>query len=206
MNIDCEIIRDLLPLYADGVCSDRSRTLVEEHLSGCTACRELYEKMTDKTGLAPTKPDGERVFRRLMLQLTAAAAALAAIICCAVINLAGALDGGRASAVSFAATIGYILFFGAFTFLTRRWRPFVRFSLIFSLLTSASSIFCLICRLTDSGGFLSLIPGAISAVSFYGFRYFLDWTPTYALASVISLIWLGYALLCRRKLRIMTGG
>lgn len=39
MEISCEIVRDLLPLYHDEVCSEASRRLVEEHLRGCAACR-----------------------------------------------------------------------------------------------------------------------------------------------------------------------
>ncbi|WOO36761.1 zf-HC2 domain-containing protein [Anaerocolumna sp. AGMB13020] len=38
MKIACEIIRDLLPLYHDGVCSMESRELVEEHLTECGSC------------------------------------------------------------------------------------------------------------------------------------------------------------------------
>ena len=38
MEISCEVIRDLLPLYHDGVCSEASRRLVEEHLKNCPAC------------------------------------------------------------------------------------------------------------------------------------------------------------------------
>ena len=40
MKISCEIIKDLLPLYHDGVCSSESRAMVEEHLSGCANCKE----------------------------------------------------------------------------------------------------------------------------------------------------------------------
>ena len=49
MERDCEIIRDILPLYADEVCSDASRALVEEHLKTCAACREILATMTDDT-------------------------------------------------------------------------------------------------------------------------------------------------------------
>lgn len=42
---DCELIQDLLPLYQDDVCSDVSRKAVEEHLTGCDACREVAEKL-----------------------------------------------------------------------------------------------------------------------------------------------------------------
>ena len=39
-EIKCEVIRDLLPLYHDGVCSEESKMLVEEHLASCEGCRE----------------------------------------------------------------------------------------------------------------------------------------------------------------------
>jgi predicted anti-sigma-YlaC factor YlaD len=40
MKISCNIIRDLLPLYHDGVCSQDSRALIEEHLLDCANCRD----------------------------------------------------------------------------------------------------------------------------------------------------------------------
>ncbi|MBR2482043.1 MAG: zf-HC2 domain-containing protein [Oscillospiraceae bacterium] len=46
MNISCHVIEDLLPLYHDGVCSEESRALVEEHLSRCEACAALHRKMS----------------------------------------------------------------------------------------------------------------------------------------------------------------
>jgi len=43
--MECEVIRDLLPLYIDGVCSRKSRELVEEHLKACESCREEAAQM-----------------------------------------------------------------------------------------------------------------------------------------------------------------
>ena len=43
--MNCAVIRDLLPLYCDQVCSPESRQAVEEHLAGCPQCRAYYEKM-----------------------------------------------------------------------------------------------------------------------------------------------------------------
>lgn len=40
-----EIVRDLLPLYHDGVCSDASRRAVEEHLNTCEDCRAALAAM-----------------------------------------------------------------------------------------------------------------------------------------------------------------
>lgn len=45
MNLSCEVIRDLLPLYHDGICSAESRQLVEEHLKTCDVCRQELEDM-----------------------------------------------------------------------------------------------------------------------------------------------------------------
>ena len=38
MEISCDIIRDLLPLYAEDLVSEDSRRLVAEHLYSCDAC------------------------------------------------------------------------------------------------------------------------------------------------------------------------
>ena len=45
MKIDCEVIRDILPLYADDACSEKSRQMVDEHLEECSACREQLERI-----------------------------------------------------------------------------------------------------------------------------------------------------------------
>ncbi len=45
MNIDCRVIGDLLPLYADESCSDASRALVDSHLKTCPRCRETLARM-----------------------------------------------------------------------------------------------------------------------------------------------------------------
>ena len=43
--MDCEIVRDLLPLYHDGACSQASGAAVEEHLKTCPACRAELDAM-----------------------------------------------------------------------------------------------------------------------------------------------------------------
>ncbi len=45
MGVTCEIIKDLLPLYLDGVCSCDSRALVEAHLASCDNCRAESQAM-----------------------------------------------------------------------------------------------------------------------------------------------------------------
>jgi len=62
--MDCDIIRDLLPLYADGQASDSSRRLIEEHTAGCPACKKMLAQMC-----APIEPKPEDGQQRILEQL-----------------------------------------------------------------------------------------------------------------------------------------
>ena len=44
--MNCSVIQDLLPLYADGLASDESRKLIEEHIKTCEICRNMAEQMS----------------------------------------------------------------------------------------------------------------------------------------------------------------
>lgn len=60
MNLPCETIQDLLPLYHDQVCSAQSRELVEEHLASCPHCQgelaALRAEMEGVNTMENTKP------------------------------------------------------------------------------------------------------------------------------------------------------
>lgn len=45
LELPCEIVRDLLPNYVDGLTSDSSTDSVEAHLKQCKHCNEVYETM-----------------------------------------------------------------------------------------------------------------------------------------------------------------
>lgn len=45
--MECDVIRDLLPLYADDACSEKSRALVNEHLLDCADCRDMLQKLRE---------------------------------------------------------------------------------------------------------------------------------------------------------------
>lgn len=49
-KMSCNVIRDILPSYIDGVCSEESAKCVEEHLASCAECREIYEAMKEDMG------------------------------------------------------------------------------------------------------------------------------------------------------------
>lgn len=48
MKISCEIVKDLLPLYYDDVCSNESRTTVEEHLLQCDTCKIYLDSINSE--------------------------------------------------------------------------------------------------------------------------------------------------------------
>lgn len=47
----CNVVKDLLPLYADDICSEDSRQVVEEHLQECQECRKELEDYRYNTGI-----------------------------------------------------------------------------------------------------------------------------------------------------------
>lgn len=51
-EINCGIIADLLPLYAENMLGEDSRKTVEEHLASCEECRKKYEQMTAAVPMA----------------------------------------------------------------------------------------------------------------------------------------------------------
>ena len=43
--MNCNMIKDLIPLYIDGCCSEESEKAVEEHIIDCDDCKKLVEDM-----------------------------------------------------------------------------------------------------------------------------------------------------------------
>ena len=55
MRNECNIVRDLLPLYAEDIASADSRAFVEEHLAECEACRRELAYLREGSGIAAAK-------------------------------------------------------------------------------------------------------------------------------------------------------
>lgn len=62
--MNCDVIRDLLPSYADGICSPASQTLVQEHLAQCPACQKALEQMRQPRRV-PATPRAKNPLRLL---------------------------------------------------------------------------------------------------------------------------------------------
>lgn len=87
MSLTCDVIRDLLPLYAENMVSDDTRLLVEKHLADCPDCRERLAAMQTAQTLpgevvaAPFKKLKGRLFwKRIEVIVLTATLVLAAAI------------------------------------------------------------------------------------------------------------------------------
>ena len=82
----CEIIRDLLPLYADGLTSEESNRLIEEHIEFCSECAALVKDMCEPMEITPSQEAYEcvemiyRQKRRTKIKLIVACALTAVIV------------------------------------------------------------------------------------------------------------------------------
>lgn len=87
MNYPCHVIEDLLLLYRNKECSTETRTLIEQHLSGCSDCNACYEALcaSEKTDpdLEMQKAASFRSVRRKLHRkhLIAAAVSAGVLIC-----------------------------------------------------------------------------------------------------------------------------
>lgn len=61
---NCDLIRDLMPLYADGQASEPSRRCIEEHTAHCPACKKLLSEMC-----TPLEPEPEDRTEQIMEML-----------------------------------------------------------------------------------------------------------------------------------------
>lgn len=70
MSISCKVIKDLLPLYADGACSDETKKLVEKHIGDCEDCFEALRKMqspieTEKSEAIKKRYSAKKAFKKI---------------------------------------------------------------------------------------------------------------------------------------------
>ena len=52
-DLSCEVVRDLLPSYLDGVASGETKAAVERHMEECPDCRETLRRMKEPEDAAP---------------------------------------------------------------------------------------------------------------------------------------------------------
>lgn len=64
MKYSCNVIRDLLPLYHDDVCSDDTKVIIEEHLSECKECQNYYKMLLESDSIGTQSFDADHEKRK----------------------------------------------------------------------------------------------------------------------------------------------
>lgn len=81
MNKECAIIRDLIPLYAENLCSDASAELVRNHTTTCKCCNAVLAEHLKPAPIAPDLHcDGLQVLRKRLRKRTVFAIISAVLI------------------------------------------------------------------------------------------------------------------------------
>ena len=80
MKTDCDVIRDLLPLYADEVCSGTSRQMIEEHLRECPDCAAMLEKLRASEIESGLREEKEKVIEHQAKRFKRRSAAVGSVI------------------------------------------------------------------------------------------------------------------------------
>lgn len=65
-RLDCEIVRDLLPLYYDGVVSGVTEATIKEHLDHCADCHKEYDELCADLPLRVSEPSTKNRFMDMM--------------------------------------------------------------------------------------------------------------------------------------------
>ena len=96
MNKECEIVRDILPLYVDDVCSASSREIIDEHLKTCPDCAAYLEDIRASEAESELKSEKSMVIqnqaRRFKRRSAATGSVISAlfmipILICLIVNL-----------------------------------------------------------------------------------------------------------------------
>ncbi len=60
-NQECEIIKDLLPNYIEGLTSEETNTFIKEHLEECKNCKKIYESMSEDLNIKEDSNDRRKI-------------------------------------------------------------------------------------------------------------------------------------------------
>lgn len=97
MKYECGVVRDLLPLYQDHVCSEESSHIVKEHLLECSACADMARKLENDMIDRSLREECEQVVekhvrhekkRSFLVGISLAAILMIPVIVCLICNIA----------------------------------------------------------------------------------------------------------------------
>lgn len=78
--MNCEVIRDLLPLYVDDACSEETRRMVDEHLQACPDCANMLKELQSNEIEENLKEEKNEVIRYQAKRFKRRSAAVGSLI------------------------------------------------------------------------------------------------------------------------------
>ncbi|MDF2885891.1 MAG: hypothetical protein K0R23_276 [Lacrimispora sp.] len=97
MKYDCDVIKDLLPLYQDGACSEMTKQIVSEHLQECETCNRVDKLLKNTAYDDMLIKDSQTILKNYVKQerrysftigILAAGILMIPLIVCLILNLA----------------------------------------------------------------------------------------------------------------------
>ena len=61
----CEIVRDLMPLLADGLVAPKTEAWMKEHLEECPECKEIWDALMAPEAITPNAPTEKQLNRKV---------------------------------------------------------------------------------------------------------------------------------------------
>ena len=55
MKYECDIVKDLMPLYIDDLLSENSKNFVADHINTCESCKKYYQKLSNELKIPVSK-------------------------------------------------------------------------------------------------------------------------------------------------------
>ncbi len=196
-RIECDLIQDLIPLYIDGACSQKTKEEVQSHLNDCDKCSKIYEEMITPIGNTGKKNNASNEsagFVKLRGKIIAFILVLLVLGMGIGLNFAAMRYGNRTLAPHALVSILYTLFWLVFTYKTRNYNSLQKLSIAAGLLTLLTALISILVR--SFGTFtLQLFVESLLSVSFltplFGLRVFGDFL---FVSLLFSLIWSCLAL------------
>lgn len=206
--VSCDVICDLMPVYASGQASSETERLVEEHLAQCPACREAFgqeEALDEALGViesAQEPSNGGRVITRTRRLLFVIGVSTLTLLACLLVTMQRLLMQGMAvfsfprlpgPSLAWLALAGAVLALYVVLLLWRRGRDAgsaVR-NFALSLLTAAPLLVLalVVYQLAGTGGVLILtLAGLFLAIALGVTFGFLPQIPYATLTTVLVLL------------------
>ncbi len=80
-EIKCCVVKDILPLYAENLCSEETAEIVREHIENCESCRKLSEEVEIEEKTPEKIPDEAKAMKKVNKKIKQSKKVIIAAVC-----------------------------------------------------------------------------------------------------------------------------